>query len=318
MEEGKPNSQEDQSGAHSEKAQSDQGPAPSPPHVYIEALEPTINAHPFGNGQGEKQPEIGQKHECQSGNAQHSRQSVFATFCNLFAKLTTPEWIMAISGVVSSVVAVAALGVSYFGYRTSQAQLEEMKSTSTQTDSLINAATSQAQATIALADLTLQSIIMSQRARIAPIEAALDGPNNIGEPVKIVIYLVNNGKEVAENFGQKVEKMVFNVNDWNDGKAGSEIRSRMTNCMQASYSNLGIAVHPYNGINVQNMHLSFTDENLVWDKQILDGTKIMSFSGCFTYKTFDKIFHTSFCYYYLANSPTAKTLKTCTVGHAAD
>jgi hypothetical protein len=54
------------------------------------------------------------------------------------------------------------------------------------------------------------------------------------------------------------------------------------------------------------------------DEDVVTGKKLLFIQGCFAYRTFGKVRHTAFCFFYREGQTKPENLNTCLGGHYAD
>ncbi len=69
---------------------------------------------------------------------------------------------------------------------------------------------------------------------------------------------------------------------------------------------------------VSGYQYDFTRDDILADKNVLSGDKVIVVFGCFLYKSFGQIRHTSYCGYDLSGTTVIQNLSFCTVGNDAD
>lgn len=137
MREGKSHGGDDQGNADQKERQGDHTSTARAPQVDAIPVEPPSEFDAFWDSDGKQEPKISEKHQGERTYPEKGHRRVFP-------KLNLPEWITAISGVVATLVAFSALDISRNGVRVTEAQLEEMRSSSTQTDQIVATAIKQA------------------------------------------------------------------------------------------------------------------------------------------------------------------------------
>lgn len=162
----------------------------------------------------------------------------------------------------------------------------------------------------------------SGRAWLGPIGGNIEAPQ-IDKPIKATVVYNNTGRQPARAslfLGPKV----FAKEEWNDGTAVRQLQAARDVCLAGKALELPILLaFPTSGFT--NYQHSFDggrpdtpeSERIIADKAIIEGDKIVTFTGCVIYETLGHIHHTSFCYYYRANH-TQLNMAYCSVAQAAD
>lgn len=180
-------------------------------------------------------------------------------------------------------------------------------------------------ATLLLWDATqdlVEDAKSSGRAWLGPVGATIETPQ-IDRPVKATVVYTNTGRQPARA-SLFLRPKVFTEEEWNDGTAVRHLQTARDICLAGKALELPILLaFPTSGFtNYQHIFDGSRPdtpepERLVADKGIIEGDKIVTFTGCVIYETLGHIRHTSFCYYYRAKS-TELNMAYCSVAQAAD
>ncbi len=227
------------------------------------------------------------------------------------------------NGVVTALatIAIAILTAFYVGYAKNQwmvmhAQLEEIRSSSTQTDKLIAASTVQSEASKISAETARQTLIASQRAWLGPNDAKLDGTPVVGKKLNVFISFHNTGKEPARNVALMVDKNAVTPMEEPAGIFHWKNLIFLNKCLNLKEREAGQIIYPSTGF-ASVTFMSPLQEDII-DEDIVTGKKWLMIEGCFAYKTFGKTRHSAFCYFYKAGETQPDHLGVCFYGNYAD
>lgn len=193
-----------------------------------------------------------------------------------------------------------------------------------ETRALVRAAIIQANAAKTLTDLTGDSQVASQRARLAPSEAKIFGDRREGEPVKIALGFVNYGMEGAEDFNFTIKGFLGDARKWVGGAYDDRIATARAECMSRNDVKPGMTIFPTQ-VSDKTIPINLADddhmtegEKVYWSKGALSGDETVVLTGCFTYSTVGLRKHTFLCYHFNALETEDGALGICRIGHAAD
>jgi hypothetical protein len=238
------------------------------------------------------------------------------------------------SGAVTAIATVVIMGATIVNVVYVGGQLSEMKSTGTQTDSLIksngdlaSAAKDQARAEAETAKTAGIAMIAAQRAWMNPSVAAINALEAY-KPIKGVIGYANVGHEPATDANFILDQRIFTKFDWdNSGLAFAQILKDKGDCMAIKNTILGKTTFPSNPVAVLPPYLlhfysvGFDGTALngfVADKGVIDGDSVFMVDICIIYKTYDKVRHSTSCFYFKKDISEVGALNICTGGDDAD
>ena len=211
---------------------------------------------------------------------------------------------------VQATAAVEQLGVL-------QNQLEQMKSSSDQTNKIIEANTKLALAAQKSADTADKNLVATQRAWVGPIDASIISSGN-GTVIKGTVSYINSGREPAR-FSGKLDESVYSREDWDNGSAANNIIARQQECLVIKYIDGSRFVWPTVSTNIYFIHFPAAQIPQVgiytWNDRIVGGQDILAIQGCLSYIAFGEIHHTSYCYFYDSRASDVNHLSICTVGN---
>jgi len=204
-------------------------------------------------------------------------------------------------------------------------QLDEMRATGIQTDTLIeanrnlaNAATQQASAAAISAQTAQDTLLASQRAWVGPTTAKIEGAIEAGKEVKAVVTVVNTGREPGKNlFWDVVGIPTDNIEDTN-GIPAFIIRKYIEACFNTPSQYRRQVIFPSTGLGGGGFTFTTPIGADKIDDGIVSGTKTLLVQGCLAYDAFGKTHHTAFCYFYNALASKPAVLNICTGGTDAD
>jgi hypothetical protein len=206
-------------------------------------------------------------------------------------------------------VAIVSAVVSFF-------QWQEMKSTGGQTDKLITANQTLADAAINNVKIARDSMIASERAWVGPINAKLKGDLKAGAPLDIVTQYQNTGKEPAVNFRSDVKIRVFSASEDDSGGAAQVIGLDTSACFDMEGTRESQVIFPTTGFADYESTKTLEAESI--DETVISEAKHIVLTGCFAYRTQQSIHHTSFCFYFIPGKTDREHLGICEAGHRAD
>lgn len=316
MREGKSHGGYDQGNADQKERQCDHASTPRAPQVDVESVKPPSEFDAFGNGDGKQEPEISEEHQKEGKTDKKGRHWVFP-YLNL------PEWITAVSGAVATLVAFSALDISSNGVRVTEAQLEEMRSSSAQTDQIVATAIKQAEATKAIAEITRNSLAIEQRAWLGPTQAVFADGVAIGEKIRPTIYHRNFGKSPALFVNVDMDIRIRPNESGHLSEATKKVIIDDANaCLRKNYGTVGAVVFPeslysykYDAIG-RDTGTPFYD--IAFTDRMVSGKDVVIIDGCINYKTMGINAHTAFCFYYEAGESKVEALSICRIGNQAD
>lgn len=316
MGEGKSHGGDDQGNADQKERQGDHTSTARTPQVDVILVEPPSEFDAFGDSNGKQEPKISEQHQAERASPEKGRRRVFPN-------LNLPEWITAISGAVATLVAFSALDISRNGVRVTEAQLEEMRSSSAQTDQIVATAIKQAEATKAIAEVARNSLAVEQRAWLGPSQAAFTDGVAIGEKIRPTIYHRNFGKSPALFVNVDMDIRIRPNENGHLSEATKKIIIDDANaCLRKNYGTVGAVVFPeslysykYDAIG-RDTGTPFYD--IAFTDRMVSGKDVVIIDGCINYKTMGINAHTAFCFYYEAGESKVEALSICRIGNQAD
>ena len=219
----------------------------------------------------------------------------------------TPEETIAAFTVVLAVVGALGTLVGLLSLLVIKGQLDEMQSSSAQTDKIIAVDTDLAQAAKDQAAAQRDNVELSQRAWIGPFDAKV-APLALDQPVKVTVEYRNSGRQPAQML-QFVFQRRFSEQDYINIKTGFKfVLDAQTTCKNSDIYDLSQTVFPTEQSTFYN---SFSDSGAQGlpntfkaDQALIDGKQVDVVVGCFIYRTFGKVRHTAFSYFYKAGVTT--------------
>jgi hypothetical protein len=233
------------------------------------------------------------------------------------------QWINANNGVVTAIATavIAALtwsisedskkqaGAAISQFEIMKSQLGEMKSSSEQSDKIIENYRRLADAAEA-----------AQRAWIGPVTATMVPPV-VNQSIKTNISYANSGKEAA-GINESADFKVFSKEEWTNGAAAKSIEEFTSKCTAINSFFPTRTAYPTSGLVTYNMNIDTAmegvDKSYLADQALIDGDKILAIRGCFVYFTAQKLRHSSFCYFYYSKQIVMPNMSICTVGGKSD
>lgn len=204
-------------------------------------------------------------------------------------------------------------------------QLDEMKSTGVQTDTLIetnrnlaNAATQQASASAISAQTAQDTLLASQRAWVGPSTAKIEGAIEAGKELKAVVTVVNTGREPGKNLFWDVVGIPTDTVEDHNGVPSFIVRKYIEACFNTPSQYRRQVIFPSTGLGGGGFTFTTPISAEKIDDGIVDGTKSLLVQGCLAYDAFGKTHHTAFCYFYNAKLTKPEALNICTGGTDAD
>jgi hypothetical protein len=161
------------------------------------------------------------------------------------------------NGVVTAfaTITIAILTGFYVGYAKNQwmvmnAQLQEIRSSSAQTDKMITIATAQSEAAKISAATAQQTLIANQRAWVGPSYAKADGIPMVGKKFDISIMYHNTGREPARNMSWTVKRLVATPEEEKNRTLHGKLEAILNECFGLSLQEdeAGQIIFPSTGI----------------------------------------------------------------------
>jgi hypothetical protein len=188
---------------------------------------------------------------------------------------------------------------------------------------LADAAARQAEASIAAAKTSQDSMVASQRAWVGPTDATIVTPVALA-PLQATVLFSNTGRQPAPTF-MVIKPKFYTIEDWTNGLASKEIERARAECMALPMNDQNASVtFPTSGFTnfirrYDGTQKSLRDvERLSIPAEFLSGKQVVVLKGCFVSRTVDEIHRTSFCYFYQSKITDAAHLNYCAAGQAAN
>jgi hypothetical protein len=231
-------------------------------------------------------------------------------------------------------IAILTLAVAFIGglqYLIFKAQLKvmadqlvEMKGTGTQTDTLIEAnkslaeaAGKQAQAAIDSAKTAQENMVASQRAWVGPRNAkSVPGPE-LGKKLNIIIEYQNTRREPALETIFDTEVFTATSEQNASGAVAGRVNDFISACKIKWIPTQKGVVFPA-GATGSAYEMTATPPVDLIDQDVIDGIKTVFIDGCFVYKSAHGIHRSSFCYSFNTKVTTPTNWNICLTGNDAD
>ena len=196
--------------------------------------------------------------------------------------------------------------------KTAQAQIDLNKQ-------LADAATRQAEASVAAAKTSQDALSAGQRAWIAPRLARPEGKPELGKKFKVFAQYQNTGREPALQTIYDATLFPINAEDDQRGLAERKILEFQNECKLKWTPRQTLTVYPtVSGFGSAEYLLTRTIEESDVDQDLVGGVKSAVFSGCFTYKTAEKLHRSSFCFFFNSTKSDPAGWNFCATGNEAD
>jgi hypothetical protein len=141
-----------------------------------------------------------------------------------------------------------------------------------------------------------KTLIQTQRAWVGPTDAKIEGVVEIGKQVKVIISVLNTGREPAKNFSWSVAPFTV-TNDGNSLLLSQDMNLYVAKCFATPSITQAQVLYPAVGFGSGfEFHLTIPDTQI--DASVIDGSKILIARGCIVYDTFGETKHSAFCYFY--------------------
>jgi len=204
-------------------------------------------------------------------------------------------------------------------------QLTEMKSAGEQSRQLVEAngklaeaANKQATAAVENAKTAHDSYVASQRAWVGPRNAKISSVPSLDKDLPIILEYGNTGREPAFEAVQDTDVFTATEDEDNAGAPNQRVNDFIGKCKMMWRPEKAIVVYPSVGLSAANYSLTRTIDKSLIDEGVVSGTRLVFFSGCFSYKTIDTIHRSWFCYFYKAGKTEISNWSICPYGNGAD
>lgn len=163
---------------------------------------------------------------------------------------------------------------------------------------------------------TEETLELSERAWVGPIDAKLSEAPQKGKDVKATVTIRNTGKEPALDFTWDLKALVATESELSD--ASNAINQYVQSCFSMPSSHHRQVIYPSTGLG-SGFEFSDTIDKSIIDEDVVNGVFAIVVRGCLAYRTFNKTHHSAFCYFYKANAtPDPAHLNLCSGGSDAD
>ena len=162
---------------------------------------------------------------------------------------------------------------------------------------------------------TEDTLELSERAWVGPADAKIDAVPQEGKEVKATVSVRNTGREPALDFTWDIKPIVATAAELAREQLATEhveacFRLEPVRRIQVLYPSAGFG----SGFDFSN-----TIPKELIDDHVVDGTYVILVKGCVAYRTFNKVRHSAFCYFYEAKlTPDPAHLSLCAGGSDAD
>lgn len=163
------------------------------------------------------------------------------------------------------------------------------------------------------------NMVADHRAWIGVTLANIELPA-IDKPIHARIFY-NMGRQPAP-LSLAFRPIVFSLNEWYGGQAFATLAAERDHCFSMNRMDPTLIVFPGTNATGYTFDEAFTDaygSSLVnVDQDVVSGHKVVAVIGCFLYKSYDEIRHTSYCGFDLNVKTVSTALAFCTAGNDAD
>jgi hypothetical protein len=158
--------------------------------------------------------------------------------------------------------------------------------------------------------------IANLRAWIGPTGATSDTPI-LNKELRIAIRYANSGKEPAIHTTFASNGFTSTYSDENSTALLGAVNTYLDGCKagKQKVTELG-AAYPAAGNNTYTAFSYFPPADI--DQSVIDGTKRLAVTGCFTYVTQGAVHHSTFCFSWRAKTSDLKDWYFCPAGNDAD
>jgi hypothetical protein len=158
--------------------------------------------------------------------------------------------------------------------------------------------------------------IQGQRAWVGPNQADFKTDPVANTEAILIIQYQNTGRVLALSVSATGDSMFLTLDESLRGKIEKDVHESQERCLAKPLSNENSAVYPATGFNNYRMYITFDKSVVDWN--VIYGTKIIIFEGCYVYDTFSEIHRSAFCYFYQAGLIKTNSWAFCPTGHHAD
>jgi hypothetical protein len=164
---------------------------------------------------------------------------------------------------------------------------------------------------------TEATLEFSERAWVGPIDAKLDAAPQEGKEVKATVSVRNTGREPALDFVWNLKALIATATELESGVIDKMASAYVATCFKAPSRRRQQVVYPSTGFGTGFDFSSTIDKDLI-DNHVIDGDNLIMVQGCLVYRTFDKVRHSAFCYFFKAKTSDPAHLNICAGGSDAD
>jgi hypothetical protein len=100
------------------------------------------------------------------------------------------------------------------------------------------------------------------------------------------------------------------------GTLGEKVTVSLNKCLTLRERETGKVVYPSTGFASSALFSMFPSEMI--DEDVVNGKKWLVIEGCLVYRTFEKVRHSTFCYFYRGGMTKPEHLNACPSGNYAD
>jgi hypothetical protein len=167
------------------------------------------------------------------------------------------------------------------------------------------------------AETAQQAFIASQRAWLGPNGAKLDQGPVAGKRLGVVITYHNTGREPARNVAWVIDRVIATPEEEaNRSLIPMKIVPLLHTCLNLKEREAGQVIYPSTGFAHASLFYTFPEDMI--DEDVIIGKKFLIIQGCFVYRTFDKVRHSAFCFYYRSGINKPESLNVCLGGNYTD
>jgi hypothetical protein len=164
---------------------------------------------------------------------------------------------------------------------------------------------------------TEATLEFSERAWVGPIDAKLDAAPQEGKDVKATVSVRNTGREPALDFVWSLKALVATANELENGVIDRMASEYVSACFKTRSRRRQQVIYPSTGFGTGFDFSSTIDKDLI-DNHVIEGDNLIIVQGCLVYRTFDKVRHSAFCYFFKAKATDPAHLNICAGGSDAD
>jgi hypothetical protein len=233
------------------------------------------------------------------GRSQQDREAQHLEYARMSAVWTRN---MGIFTVILACLAAVSVFYTYWQFAILKEQVSEGRKDSLRQDA-------QARKALEIAELSLTA---GQRAWVGPVDAVVSAsrdpigqpaPPVVGQPLYVFLSVRNTGTSPATNANYRETVSLAPLDETKD-------------CLSLPEALGGPAIHPSAEHMNQTKIVEVAGANV--DEALLRGEKTIFINACVAYRTFGRIRHTAYCYYFNSRHTSQMHLGICGHGHYAD